>query len=149
MAVQGVWYSVHITVNGYYGSNGPYDVGAAYLEICMWNYSVCDENTPQEPSMNLTDADAYLSEGMLEVYINDTGNYGYAVITVMDMQFIELLNSTFNTTYWNYNMTANNYTESQYLVMVSLYNTDGMSIYMGMETVGDYDEDQMIFDYYG
>ena len=144
MAAQGIWYSVEITVKGDYGGY-PHEAGEAYLEICMWNGSVCDDEI-EEPS--ITDASVDFYDGMLEVIVYDQGDFGYAYISVMDMQFNELFNATFNSTVWNYNMTASNYTEAQYLVMVSLTDTDGMNIFTMMETVGDYDEDQMMFDYY-
>ena len=145
MAAEGVWYSVEITVNGDYAGS-PHEAGAAYLEICMmWNGSVCYDEV-EEPSY--TDASVDFYDGMLEVIVYDQGDFGYAYISVMDMQFNELFNATFNSTVWNYNMTANNYTDAQYLVMVSLSDTDGMNIFTMMDTVGDYDEDQMMFDHY-
>ena len=144
MAAQGIWYSVEITVKGDYGGY-PHEAGEAYLQICMWNGSVCDDEIA-EPSY--TDASVDFYDGILEVIIYDQGDFGYAQVSVMDMQFNELFNATFNSTVWNYNMTASNYTDAQYLVMVSLTDTDGMNIYTIMETVGDYDEDQMMFDYY-
>ena len=131
--------------NGYMDSDGTYTEDAddgvlGFNEFLDFYYNHI---------LSYTDASASLNDGMLEVIVYDElGEFGFGVISVMDMMLNELFNVTFNTTFWNYNMTANNYTDAQYLVMVSLYDTDGMGIFQMMDSVGDYDEDQIMFYYY-
>jgi len=102
-------------------------------------------------SNEFTDYDLYyMDDGdnrTLEIQINDGGDYGYATVSLANMEN-EVYNTTFNTTFWTLDLHANSLYENIYFLTISIYDTMGDIIYMSGDTLGEMDYEQMVFDMY-
>jgi hypothetical protein len=103
-------------------------------------------------SNEFTDYDLYYMDDddnrTLEIHINDGGDYGYAFVSLANMENEVVYNSTFNTTFWTLDLHANNLYENIYFLTISIYDTMGDIIYMSGDTLGEMDYEQMVFDMY-
>ncbi len=84
----------------------------------------------------------------LEIHINDGGDYGYTLISIIDLDQNEVYNTTFNTTFWMLDLDENGLGDTMYYTIVTIYDEMGDIVYMSGDSFGEIDFDQMMFDMY-
>ena len=101
---------------------------------------------------DMTDYDIhYYDDGdnqTLEIHINDGGDYGYTIISIIDLDQNEVYNTTFNTTFWMLDLDENGLGDNMYYTIVTIYDEMGDIVYMSGDSFGETDNDQMMFDMY-
>jgi len=95
-----------------------------------------------------TTAQFSLSNGYLEIWFYEEGDWSYATVELQDNNGDTVYNGTSTNSSWSIDMEENNLTDDEYWVTFTLIHPDGTVISIIGSWVSDYDYDQMMFDMY-